>query len=187
MDTFDDGIWPDEEHSVVPATITNEEVYGWLCTSAYPVWKDGKLAGHLCVDISMEEVKAKERSYVLITAFAMLALTVIMLIFSLLYVDRSVVRPVVLLSDTAKNYCSENNDVVHHAFEELEIRTDNEIGQLLSSMKQMEIDMNANIHALIDTKVALKESQELATKDALTGIRNKLAYDQEVKKLEKDL
>ena len=56
---------------------------------------------------------------------------------------------------------------------------DDEIGQLLFSMKQMETDMNANINTLIDTKVALKESeakaqsmQELAIKDALTGIRN---------------
>jgi diguanylate cyclase (GGDEF)-like protein len=60
-------------------------------------------------------------------------------------------------------------------------------------MKQMEEDMNLNINKLIDTKVALKESEEiagklqaLAVKDTLTGIRNKTAYDGEVQRLENE-
>ncbi|MCR4788664.1 MAG: diguanylate cyclase [Lachnospiraceae bacterium] len=135
----------------------------------------------------MNEIVAKERNYVITTALAMIAITILLLAFSLWYVNRSVIRPVKKLSETAENYCSENNDVVHHAFEKLQIGSNDEISQLLSSMKKMEADMNTNINTLIDTKVALKESQELAIKDALTGIRNKTAYDHEVKKLEADL
>ena len=194
VDNFEDGIWPDESNPIVPATITNEDVYGWLVTAVYPVMLDGKPVAYLCVDISMEDVKAKERGYVLTTAIAMLVLTILMLAVALIFVDRSVIRPVIKLSDTAKNYCSENNDVVHHAFEKLDIDKNDEIGQLLSSMKQMETDMNTNINKLIDTKVALKETEakarsmhELAVKDALTGIRNKTAYDNEVQILEKDI
>ncbi len=194
MDSFEEGIWPDENNPIVPATITNEDVYGWLVTAGYPVMKDGKLVAHLCVDISMNDIKAKERSYVVNTALAMLGLTVFMLAIALWYVGRNVVKPVKMLSDTAKNYCSENNDVVHHAFEKLQITTHDEIAGLLSSMKQMEADMNSNINALIDTQVALKESErkaqsmeEMAIKDSLTGIRNKMAYDHEAKKLEADL
>ncbi len=194
VDSFEDGLWPDEENPVVPATITNEEVYGWLVSTAYPIYLDGELVAHMCVDISMNDIKAKERSYMVTTALSMAALTLVMLVVALWYFRRSVVRPVKKLSDTARNYCSENNDVVHHAFEELEFTSRDEIGQLLSSMKQMEADMNSNINSLIDTKVALKETeekahnmQELAVKDSLTGIRNKTAYDHEVVKLEKDL
>lgn len=194
VDSFDDGIWPDENDPIVPATITNEDVYGWLVSAAYPIMKDGKLVAHLCVDISMNDIKAKERSYVITTALSILALTIFMLVISLLYVGRTVIKPVGMLSDTAKNYCSENNDVVHHAFEKLHIKTHDEIAELLSSMKQMEADMNTNINSLIDTKVALKETEdkaeklsELAKKDALTGIRNKTAYDYEVEILQKDL
>jgi diguanylate cyclase (GGDEF)-like protein len=194
VDNFDDGIWPDENDPIVPATITNEGVYGWLVTAAYPIFKDDKLAAHVCVDISMNDIKAKERGYVILTALAMLGLTIIMLIIALLYVRKNVIKPVGMLSDTAKNYCSENNDVVHHAFEKLEINTHDEISELLASMKQMESDMNMNINILIDTKVALKETEEkaqsmheLAVKDALTGIRNKMAYDYEAQKLEADI
>ncbi len=194
VDSFEDGIWPDENDPVVPATITNEDVYGWLVTAAWPVMLDGKLVAHLCVDISMNDVKAKERNYVIMTIVAMAVLTLIMLCIALLFVGKNIITPVIMLSDTAKNYCSENNDVIHHAFEKLQIKSHDEIAQLLSSMKQMEQDMNANITALVETKVTLKETEdkadklsELARKDSLTGIRNKTAYDFEVEILEKDL
>ena len=194
VDSFEDGVWPEREDAPVTATITNEEVYGWLVTAAYPVMLNGKAFAHLCVDISMNDIRAKEQSYVITTSLLILALTLIMLIISLWYVGKNVIQPVRMLSDTARNYCSENNDVVHHAFEELQISIHDEISQLLSSMKQMEADMNSNINTLIDTKIALRETEEkastlqaLAVKDSLTGIRNKTAYDYEVEKLEADL
>ncbi|MBO4799948.1 MAG: hypothetical protein J5489_04795, partial [Lachnospiraceae bacterium] len=31
-DNFEDGIWPGEKDIVIPASLTNEEVYGWLVT-----------------------------------------------------------------------------------------------------------------------------------------------------------
>ena len=187
VDSFDDGIWPDKDNPIVPATLTNEEIYGWLYTAAYPVMKDGEVITHLCVDISVNEIKEKERNYFLMTVLTMVALTLGMIIFSSLYFDASVIRPVKKLSDTAKNYCSEANNMEHHAFENLKRKSNDEIGQLLSSMKQMEADMNSNIKEVIDAKVALKASQELASKDALTGVRNKTAYDYEVKRLEAEM
>lgn len=194
VDSFEDGIWPDEKNPVVPATITNEDVYGWLVTAGYPIVYNGEVLGAMCVDVSMNDIKDKERSYVVSTTIAMVLLALAMIILALLYVSMNIIRPVTLLSNTAKNYCSENNDVVHHAFEKLQVNTHDEIQELLSSMKQMESDMNANINTLVDTKVALKETEDkantlqaLAVKDSLTGIRNKTAYDHEVGKIEEDL
>ena len=193
VDSFEDGIWPEGDEPI-SAVMTNEDVYGWLVTAGYPVFHDGRLVGHVCVDISMNDIKAKERNYVIGTTVAMICLTLFILAVALFYVRKNVIAPVSMLSDTAKNYCSENNDVIHHAFEKILINTHDEIGQLLVSMKQMEADMNFNINALIDAQVALRKTeekansmQELAVKDALTGIRNKTAYDYEVEKLEKDI
>ena len=194
VDSFEDGIWPDEDDPMIPATITNEDVYGWLVTAGYPITYEGKVVGAMCVDISMNDIKEKEQSYVTSTTVAMIILALVMIILALLYVNIYITKPIELLSDTAKNYCSENNDVVHHAFEKLNIKTHDEIGELLSSMKQMESDMNSNISTLVNTKVALKETenkantlQALAVRDSLTGIRNKTAYDHEVGKIEADL
>lgn len=193
VDAYEDGLWPDE-NGFMEVTITNEPAYGWLVTAGYPVTCDGEIVAHLFVDISMNDIKAKENRYVLIISLVMLGLTAILLVLALLYFSRNVIKPVAMLSNTAKNYCSENNDVEHHAFEKLQIETHDEISELLSSMKQMEADMNSNINTLVDTKVALKETEEkastlqaLAVKDSLTGIRNKTAYDYEVAKLEADL
>ncbi|MBO6260336.1 MAG: GGDEF domain-containing protein, partial [Lachnospiraceae bacterium] len=163
-------------------------------STAYPVKSEGEVVPFIGVDISMNEIKAKERGYVITITIVMLCLTILLLAITLWYVSKNVIKPVMALSDTAKNYCSENNDVIHHAFEKIQINTHDEISQLLSSMKQMEADMNMNINKLIDTKVALKESEEiagklqaLAVKDTLTGIRNKTAYDGEVQRLENEL
>ena len=194
VDAFEDGIWPEEDDPSIPATITNEDVYGWLVSGGYPIKYNGELVAWLSVDISMNDIRAKEHNYVIAITLAMILLTALMLGLSLWYVNRNIIKPVAMLSDTAKNYCSESNDVVHNAFEKLQITTHDEISELLSSMKQMEADMNTNINSLIDTKVALKETEEkasnlqaLSEKDALTGIRNKRAYDCEVQKLEADL
>ncbi|MBP5304985.1 MAG: diguanylate cyclase, partial [Lachnospiraceae bacterium] len=187
VDSFEDGIWPDKDNPVVKSTITNEDVYGWLVTAAYPVMKDGEVITHVCVDISMNAIKERENRYFVVTVLAMVALTAGMLAFSIWYFNSRVINPVRKLSDTAKNYCSESNSMEHHAFEKLTRKSNDEIGHLLSSMKQMEADMNANIKEVIDTRVALKASQELASKDALTGVRNKTAYDYEVKNLEEEM
>jgi methyl-accepting chemotaxis protein len=182
VDAFEDGIWPEEDDPSIPATITNEDVYGWLVSGGYPIKYNGELVAWLSVDISMNDIRAKEHNYVIAITLAMILLTALMLGLSLWYVNRNIIKPVAMLSDTAKNYCSESNDVVHNAFEKLQITTHDEISELLSSMKQMEADMNTNINSLIDTKVALKETEEkasnlqaLSEKDALTGIRNKRA------------
>ncbi len=194
VDAYEDGVWPSEDDPVIHAKVTNEEVYGWLVTSGFPVMNNGKVIAHLFVDIDMNDIKAKEQGYVVTATLIMLGITILLLMILLLYFNRNVIKSVTMLSETAKNYCSENNDVVHHAFEKLHFSTNDEISELLSSMKQMETDMNANITSLLDTKVALRETeekannmQELAVKDALTGIRNKMAYDHEVRKLEADL
>ena len=194
VDAFDDGVWPETDASPISATITNEGVYGWLVSAGYPLFYEGEPVAHLDVDISMDDIKAKERGYVVTTILAILGITILAIIVSLLYFNRGVIRPIAILSNTAKNYCSEKTNVVHNAFEKLQIDTHDEISELLSSMKQMEADMNTNISTLFDTKMALRETEEkastmeaLAVKDALTGIRNKTAYDHEVDSLEAEL
>ncbi len=194
VDSFEEGIWPDPVDNTLPTTITNVEVYGQLVTAGYPIEYNGEVIGYLCVDISMSEIKAKEQDYVFMTAVVMLVFAVLVLIMFLLYVSLYVVKPIALLSDTAKNYCSEKSDMVHHAFEALSVDNHDEISELLTSMKQMEADMNSQITALMDTKVVLRETEEkattmeaLAVKDTLTGIGNRRAYEEEAGKLNEDI
>ena len=194
VDSYEDGFWPDETGYFVPTTITNEDAYGWLVSAGSPVMLDGKVIAYLCADISMNEIKGKALDYVFVASTVMVIITILLLAVSLWQVTRNVVEPVVLLTNTAKNYCSENTEAVHHAFEKLEVRNNDEISQLLLSMKQMEKDMNANINALMDAKVAIEETEKkaitmekLAVKDTLTGVWNRRAYEEEIQMLEEEL
>ena len=61
-------------------------------------------------------------------------------------------------------------------------------------MKQMERDINDHISKLLSVNTELtiskhvaSEMEELANKDALTGVRNKTAYDREVNDLERQI
>ena len=175
VDSYVEGFWPDSTGRAIPTTITNEERYGWLVTAAYPVMLDDEVVAFLCVDISMNEIRDDERSYVFVTGIAMTLFTLIVLVFSLIYLNRNIFGPVALLKDTAKNYCSGSGEIIHHEFEKLTVGNNDEISDLLLSMKQMEADMNANI------------MEALAVKDTLTGIGNRLAYEDEIKKLNKDI
>ena len=194
VDAYEDGYWPRGGDSIIPASITNEEQYGWLVSAGYPVILDGEVISHVCLDISMNDIKAKEQNYVFYATLAMIGLTILMVAGAILIMNKTLIKQIRMLSDTAQNYCSENNEVLHHSFEALQINSRDEIEQLLSSMKQMESDMNTNITALMDTKTVLKETEEetntmrsLAVRDALTGVRNKTAYDAEVKKIEEEM
>ena len=177
------------DHTIA-TTITSEKVYGELVTAGSPIFYKGEVLGYLCVDISMQDIRAREQEHVFATVLLMSTLVVFSLVVSLMYFTRNVIKPVALLSNTAKNYSSKENGMVHHAFEALSVPNHDEISDLLTSMKQMEADMNAQVSALTDAKVVIRETEEkastleaLAVKDSLTGIGNRRAYEEEARKV----
>ena len=94
-----------------------------------------------------------------------------------------------MLSEAALKYRSSQSRE-KASFNELDIKTGDEIETLHRSMVQMEKDIDNYIENLDKTRKQLSstkqeadEMNELAHKDSLTGIRNKLAYDQEEAKL----
>ena len=184
-----------EDHDIgFPAYITNTEEYGWLVTSAAPVYNaKGDLVCYAGVDISMDEIRQEQQSFITSLAIAMILMTIIICFITIRILDGSVVRPINLLSAAALKYHeSKNNEKT--SFEEININTGDEIESLHKSMIQMEKDIDNYIENLIRTRKQLSTSKqeaaemnELAHKDSLTGIRNKLAYDQEEEKLRKEL
>jgi diguanylate cyclase (GGDEF)-like protein len=113
---------------------------------------------------------------------------------SIVLVNYAVVRPVNQLSQAAKDYRNDEDVTNHSHFKELEIRTQDEIEDLSESMKKMEQDLNDKIANLLQTTIALTESRieiskmsEIAMKDAMTGVRNKRAYDNDIQMIEQSL
>jgi diguanylate cyclase (GGDEF)-like protein len=137
------------------------------------------------VDIDMEEIRARQRSFTLMTFAILFALAVVVCIIGFIIVNRAVVAPIRRLTDTASNYIKEENESgTHHGFADLKIASNDEIGELANSMKQMESDINdyyttlfAAKQEIISTREEANRMSEAANRDALTGVRNKRAYD----------
>ena len=98
-----------------------------------------------------------------------------------------------MLSEAAGQYGQQQGEA-HHEFSSINIHTGDELEVLLGSMVQMEQDIENYIHNLTQTKEQLTSArqhaddmQKAALLDSLTGIRNRLAYDKEIVRLEEEM
>lgn len=177
-----------------PAYITNTEEYGWLVTAGEPVYDSkGTIICYAMVDISMEKVRSEQMRFLLYMVGIVLLLTVIICVLAIVYVRRSVVKPILSLSEAAASYSSGESSELY-AFKELDIRTGDEIEKLADSMQQMEEDINTNISnlkavssELAETRFEADQMNKLAKKDPLTGIRNKLSYNEHIAEMQQEL
>lgn len=173
-----------------PAYITDTEEYGWLVTAGAPVYNEaGEVVCYAAADISMEAIKQQERDHFAALASLLLGFTVVTSVIVIFFVRRFIVRPINTLSKAATQYCSPEEDS-QSTFKDLDIHTHDEIENLHLSMIRMENAIDSHIERLVSTRAKLRDTQieaykmsDLARHDALTGVRNKLAYDQELVRL----
>ena len=186
---------PEEVRNGYPAYITNTEAYGYLVTAGFPI-NDGKggMVGYAFADNSMNEIQT-EKTISILKLTLYLSVTAALLILIIVYIlNRSVIKPLKALSDSAYAYCHDDNTILKNKFSSINIKSNDEIRTLSDSMKKMEEDLNHHIAKLFTTNNELIISKDeavkmkaLATKDVLTGIRNKTAYDYEIKKIEQTI
>ena len=172
--------------------ITDTETYGWLVTSGTPVYNDaGELVCYAMVDISMDVVRANQTRFALIYSAALATLTVLVCIVGIWAVNRFIIRPINLLSSAAAHYSAQKDD---SELDHLPIKSKDEIQSLYSSILSMLQDIRGYIDSLrkttqelTKTRIEADEMNELAHKDALTGVGSKLAYDQQAQKLTEEM
>lgn len=171
-----------------PPNITHTEEYGYLMTTGMPVrTADGEIVGYATVDLSMNEIFERERD-ILKTLFMLFGIiTVLVSLIGIYIVDRTIVRHINKLSETAKQYSARDLN-----FSKLNIHTGDEIETLAESMKRMERDIKEYYDNLLETKNDLETARENAQAfereaniDPLTNLRNKRAYDLAVTELNK--
>jgi diguanylate cyclase (GGDEF)-like protein len=108
--------------------------------------------------------------------FTVVALLVIIVVVSLMAesLAATITKPMELLGDDMK-VIGEGN-LGHKAT----IVRNDEVGDMARHLNDMVDRLSSAISSLADSEKRNEVMQELATRDALTGIRNKLAYDREV-------
>lgn len=97
------------------------------------------------------------------------------------------------LADNVREFARTKEPMIAVKVERIS-RSQHEISELSKQTANMILELDNYIKSLTETKQELSETKEkamvmqnMAIKDALTGIRNKAGYDKEVVKLEKDM
>ncbi|MBQ9468331.1 MAG: PP2C family protein-serine/threonine phosphatase [Clostridia bacterium] len=128
----------------VPAYISND-TYGWLCTSAEPVFdKAGNPVALVGVDVSMELIMKDRADYlrgiVILVGIAALVLIVLVVLGTAF----AIVKPINMLSAAARSFVQDRSGGHKNgsAVSRLNIRTGDEVETLCDSVKQMEKDIN---------------------------------------------
>lgn len=141
--------------------ITNYEEYGWLCSTCVPVYdKDGTVIAQSFVDISMQSVMNDCHKYLERLLFIMGIITILLVVFYIWIVDKSVIMPINKVSTAAKNYMSQSDQEMQHNesyFKQLEIHTGDEIENLAQAMSMMEESINSYIDNL--TKITAEKER----------------------------
>lgn len=176
-----------------PPYITDTQPYGWLVTAGSPVYgADGSVICYAMVDISMETIRSQQAQFILIYIGALALITVLVCVLGIMAVNRFIIRPINLLSSAAAHYSAQKED--NSELDHLPIKSKDEIESLYSSMREMVRDIHGYIDSLKTTTQELKntrieadEMNQLAHKDALTGVGSKLAYDQQAIRLKEEM
>lgn len=167
-------------------------------TGALPL-KDasGKSYAILAVDVDVTTMASELLRQALRNVLVILCLGIIYTISFLLWSRRNITEPIQLLENGVVDYAGRSHgqrDVQALKFHAPVIKTDNEVESLSNAITRMTEDMQDYVSEILHAeektrtmKQLADEMSELATVDALTGIRNNTAYAREVAKLSEEL
>ncbi len=158
------------------AYVTNYEEYGWLCSASAPIADaDGNVVCMALVDISMNKIISDRQAFLLRIAVIIAAAAVLMLILILMITDKTIVKPVVSLSNAANSYIShkqQDGEAEGSVFEGLKIKTNDEIETLHDSLRQMEADISSYITEV--TAITAEKERIGAELDVATHIQKSM-------------
>ncbi len=113
--------------------ITND-TFGWLLTVYRPVYdSEGKVSSYACVDISMNQVKQNEISFISKEAALFLGFIIVVLVFTLWIAEYRLLLPLNTMADAAGRFAYDNEEDLERGVERmqsLQINTGDEIEHL---------------------------------------------------------
>ena len=155
-----------------------------------PLFINGQKKGVIGVEIEIARVN-KDILRATLYQMAMIGGVIVLFMLLLLSIIRSnYIRKLVLLRNAIESY-SQNKDAKIAEVLSKEVTNKDEISAIMSKFADMVYELELYMENLTKTKQDLQDSRlkamemgELATKDSLTGIRNRNAYDKEVQRIE---
>ena len=151
----------------------------------------------LCVDVDITEIARLILNHTIETLGIIIILGLFFTVIFLMWIRATVTRPIALLEKSVADFAENSHgqrDINALVFDRPVIKSQNEVSKLSEAVNQMTLDMRDYVRDIVEAerraesmRVQAAQMNELANKDALTGIRNKTAYDKEIKKIEYDM
>lgn len=122
-----------------------DESYGWQMTAMTPVLhEDGTMAGYVMADISMNDIMATRRGFLISIALLLATLTAVFVLLFLLLIRRQVSGPINRLTQATGAFVENNKDELAEGTAKITvpaIHTGDEIEQLSDAFRRMEEDL----------------------------------------------
>ncbi len=146
--------------------VTRTDEYGWLMTATTAVVdRNGEVCGFIGVDMSMNAIMARINSFIRTIVILIIMIAALFGVAYVMVINRMLIRPINELSKAAADFVNDSEKQEGSVFARLDIRSKDEIGNLFSSMKQMEDDIGeyiSNITGLTSEKEKLNAEMKIA-------------------------
>lgn len=176
----------------------NDTDFGKIYTAIRPLINSkGEPVAVICGDILIDDIYKAAYTYATATVIVALIAGFLVIVALNKWYNKRIVRPIKSLENATgmiEDKCRKRAPVSELVMDDLNIHTHDEIESLSDSISSMVEDIRDYASDLIDKDRKLSDMQDknsqleaLANRDSLTGIRNKTAYDNEIKSLEWNL
>ena len=196
---YETGYYEEREAELLGMDVTNlpeptisHGDWGWLCTDFKPVYtSDGKCVCIVGCDIGMDEVMAERRNLLYLLAAGTIILTSVILTAAVLFINRAVVKPLRTMTEEMKKFTpSEKLSYKEAGVMDIDIRSNDEIGEIYEGIRNLEINTIDYLHDMAvlqeenrkaendlrDKEEQIDQLSIESSTDALTGVGNKTAY-----------
>ena len=176
----------------------DSEMWGKDYTLARPVSNSlGQKYGLLCVDISVETIDKSIGQIVMYSLSIILGVGLLFTGALIAWMYFFVIRPVRQLRKSVSDYANSshnNNNPEQLTFVGPKVLASREIQELSESVEKMSNDMKNYVVNIIEKEeevqtlhTSIEEMDVVAYQDALTGVKNKAAYDRDVADINKNI
>lgn len=165
--------------------------WGTDYTGAVPIKdKSGKGIAVLAVDVDISFLQGIIREYALTNIVVIIMAGFVFIGLFLIWLNRNITRPIGQLENSAVGFAGHSHgqrDIEALSFEAPDIKRDNEIKSLSDAVVQMTENMKDYVTDILNAEQEADKQKKRATRDALTGVRNKAAYEDEIRELEEKI
>lgn len=173
------------------AFYTEDTEWGLDYTGALPLYNSDNVAyAVLAVDVNISDISTTILQSNLKIELIIIIMGIAFTIMFLYWTQTTVTTPIHKLERGVVSYVNESHhekNIENLEFENPNIHTENEVESLTNAMLEMSADIKRFVIDLLAAEKKADQLSSLANKDSLTGIRNKTAYDEEIKRMEMDL